>query len=137
MRGEVPTRAELEEEVDIIGGFGEVAELDDMRVMDGLPGFDLILERVDEILLRQGLILGEVDLIDQVLLFDHLAGQHLSRLGIHRQVGLREAPLAQFLILDRVVTVHYLQRMQLLHHNFQTQTINLTNMARIRRFMTY
>lgn len=86
-----------------------------MRVMDGLPGLDLVLERVDEILLGEGLILGEVDLVYQVLLLDHLAGQHLARLGVDRQVGLREAPLAQLLVLDRVVPVHHLQRVQLLH----------------------
>jgi len=59
-------------------------------VVYGFPGLDLVLEGVDEVLLGEGLVLGEVDLVDQVLLLDHLAGQHLAVLRIDREVGLRE-----------------------------------------------
>lgn len=68
-------------------------------MVDGLPGLDLILEGIDEVLLGKGLVLGEVDLIDQVLLLYHLAGQNLTSLGVYRQVSLRKAPLSQFLVL--------------------------------------
>ena len=56
----------------------------------GFPGLDLVLEGVDEVLLGEGLVLGEVDLVDEVLLLDHLARQHLAVLRIDREVGLRE-----------------------------------------------
>lgn len=105
----LPSGAELEEEVDIVGGFREVSELDDVGVVYGLPGLDLVLEGVDEVLLGEGLVLGEVDLVDQVLLLDHLARQHLPRLRLYRQVGLREGALAQLAVLDRVVTVDHLE----------------------------
>ena len=69
-------------------------------MVDALPGFDLIFEGVDEVLFCEGLVLGEVDLLDQIFLFDHLAGDDSIAFGVDRQVGLREAALAQLLIFD-------------------------------------
>lgn len=78
-------------------------------MVDGLPGFYFIFEGVDEVLLGEGLVLGEIDLVDQVLLLDHLAGKLLTVLCVDCQVGLGETALAQLAVLYRIVSVHHLQ----------------------------
>lgn len=76
MDATVPSRTILKEKVDIVGCFTEVCELDDVPVVDALPGLDLVLQRVDEVLLGQALVLGVIDFLDEVLLGDHLAGEY-------------------------------------------------------------
>ena len=73
-------------------GFREVDKVDDVLMLNGLPGLDFIFERVDEVLLRQRFIFRLVYLIDEALLLNHLASDHLVVfLGVYRQIGLREA----------------------------------------------
>lgn len=60
----VPSGAVLKKEVDVVLRFWEIDELDYVLMVDALPGFDLIFEGVDEVLFCEGLVLGEVDLLD-------------------------------------------------------------------------
>lgn len=50
-------------------------------------------------------MLAGVDLVDQMLLGNHLAGQFLPIGVVDGQVGLREAALTQFPVLHKVFAV--------------------------------
>lgn len=76
----LPCGAVLKEEVDVIGCLGEINELDYVGVMNRLPCLDLVFEGVDEVLLCERLIFRKINLVDEVLLLNHLAGQHLPSL---------------------------------------------------------
>jgi len=78
-------------------------------VVDGLPCFHLVFERVDEVLLSQRFIFGEVDFFDEIFLFYHLAGDDAIGFGVDGEVRFGEAALAQFLILNGVATVDDLE----------------------------
>jgi hypothetical protein len=123
---EVPARAELKKEIDVIGRLGEVNELDNVGVVDQLPGLHLVLQSIDEVLLGQRLVLRQVNLIDQIFLLNHLAGQNLPRFSIYCEVGLGKASLAQLLVFYRVVPVYNFQRMRLFHSRLLIFYLNFT-----------
>lgn len=79
---------------------------------DRLPCAHLILQRRDEILLRQSLMLARVDLLDQVLLRYHFAGQFLPICIVDGEEGLGETALAQLLVLDHVFAIDDLECLQ-------------------------
>lgn len=102
----VPSSAVLQEEIDVVGGFGEVCELDNVAVVYALPGLDFVLEGIDEVLLGESFVLAEIDLVDEVLLLDHLAGEYFVGAGVDGEVGFGEAAFAELLLLDLVSAVN-------------------------------
>lgn len=76
-------------------------------MMDGHPSLDFILNCIDEVFLSERLVLGEIDLLNEVFLLDHLTGQKLASFAIDCQVGSSKAALAQFTLFDMVMSIYH------------------------------
>jgi hypothetical protein len=108
MGRELPGSAIVEEEVEVIGCLLELDEVDDVIVVDVLPVIDLFLEFWDKVIIVLWLLLGVADVIKKLFLGDHLAGQLLAVVGVNCQIDRGESALAQFAVLDGVVSIYYL-----------------------------
>lgn len=90
----VPTRTILKKDVDIVMSLREIDELNNIVVMQCLESPHLVLQRMDEEILRERFIFREVDLIDEMLLLNHLAGYFFTSFVIKSQICCGKAALA-------------------------------------------
>ena len=111
----LPSWAVLEKEVDVVLSLWEIDEINDVWMLDSLPGLDLVFESIDKILFGEWFVLSLVDFFDEIFLFDHFAGDYFIWFGVDGQVGFGKTAHPQHFVLDWVPAVHYFQRVSLLH----------------------
>ena len=74
----VPARTILEKDVNIVLSLREIDELNNIIVVQCLQSPHLVLQCMDKEIFRERLVFGEVDLIDEMLLLNHLAGHFFT-----------------------------------------------------------
>jgi hypothetical protein len=67
LRKMIPSCAILKEKVNIVGGFREIDELNDVWMMNRLPSFNFSFERMNKIFFGQAFIFAQIYFLYQVL----------------------------------------------------------------------
>ena len=112
----IPSCAILKEKVNIVGGFREIDELNDVWMMNRLPSFNFSFERMNKIFFRKAFIFARIYFLYQVLFWNHFASNHMSCLRIDTDVSWCETSFAQQFVLDLISTINHFQSRDFLYH---------------------
>lgn len=111
----VPARTILEKDVNIVLSLREIDELNNIIVVQCLQSPHLVLQCMDKEIFRERLVFGEVDLIDEMLLLNHLAGHFFTSFAIKGQISCGKAALPQNSVLYRVFGVNHFEGVKFFH----------------------
>ena len=116
LRKKIPSWTILKKEVNIVGSFREINELNNVRMMNRLPSFNFSFERMNKIFLRKAFIFARIYFLYQVLFWNHFASNDMSHLRIDTDVSWCETPCAQAFVLDLISTINHFQSRDFLYH---------------------